>query len=172
MSTLPGMPASPDDFSPAPTTPPSPMADPAGSSSGADDNNVTPLPEEILTQTGLDTFQPGDVVFAPAKFTLHGDGNKVTGFSVGGLGPVSDKAPHGETFTDLSAGGEADENGDPAPEDDEDVGGEAPSNDDNPENDDDDKKKETEMLGYRRPGKKSMAPGFASAKTLFGSNER
>lgn len=125
-----------------------------------------PVPDDILAQAGLDTFQPGDVVFAHAKLTLGGDGNQVTGFSVDGLGQVTDKAPAGATFTDLSAGGEADENGD-MPSDDEESAGD--DNSDDPAQDDDSKKAETEMLGYRRPNStKKTPPGFASAKSLLG----
>lgn len=71
------------------------------------------LSPDVMSKLGLDSRKPGDVIFAPAKLVLEGDGDIVSGVRVQGLAELSDEPTEGAVFTDLydAEGSPAEESG-------------------------------------------------------------
>lgn len=131
------------------------------------------LTQDVLAESGLDIYEPGDTVYLPVKCTILGKDGEVTGITIEGLGPVSDSSA--TEFVD--AYGEDDnsdlENKSQEAIDQKPIGDEVKPDDENliedsgePAEEPVDDSKEEDILGYKRPKAKKFK--LPKASDIFG----
>lgn len=145
--------------------------------------SIIKLSPKVISESGLDMYQVGDIMYAPVKLKVTGDASgKIDGISIEAMGSASDSIPDNNSMIDLTDGSTVEDEGDtqtndatkgePNPDAMGESGGENTTGENSGESaeryshDTGDVDAETKMLGYKRP--RTAKNKKISVKDLFG----